>query len=257
MLRDTLCLGVAGNFANHLEQAGESSDFVNVEVEEESAPKGIFPFFIPNSDSFLGQYPISTDILTLPEYEANAQVEPEVGILFEVEYDEENRVKSLSAKKFTAFNDTTIRKDGAKKISEKKSWSKHSKGIAKEWIEIDKFSDCGVMDSYHIRSFVIRDGKKYEYGKDAPLLGYSYFYDKLSKWLVDKLNNQKDFGPLENIYEILKSCNFPKEIFVSIGATEYAPFGRENYLKLGDEVIVELYCKNGLNKGVKLTQKVA
>ncbi len=257
MLSRVLCLGVAGNFANHLEQAGESSDFVNVEVEEENAPKGIFPFYIPNSSSFLGQYPICDSKLTLPKYEANAQVEPEVGILFGVEYDENKRVKSLIAKKFTAFNDTTIRKDGAKKISEKKSWSPHSKGIAKEWVEIDKFSEGGIMDSYHIRSFVIRDGKEYEYGEDAPLLGYSYFYQKLTKWLINKLNNQEDFGPLENIYSLIQECNYPKEIFVSIGATEYAAFGKSNYLKPNDEVIVELYCKEGKNGSVRLHQKVS
>ncbi len=256
MLSNILCLGVAGNFANHLEQAGESKDFINVEVAEESAPKGIFPFFIPNSNSFLGEYPIGIDKLTLPEYEANAQVEPEVGILFSVEYDTNKKVKELIAQKFTAFNDTTIRKEGAKKISEKKSWSRYSKGIASDWIDIDSFSSGGVMDSYFIKSFVVRDGIKYPYGEDAPLLGYSYFYEKLTTWLVDKLNNQKDFGPLEDIYKIIEECNYPKEIFITIGATEYADFGKNNYLKENDEVLVELYCSKNEGKDIKLHQKV-
>jgi len=256
MLRDAICLGVAGNFANHLEQAGEVKDFVNVEVEEENAPKGIFPFYLPKSKSFLGVYPISKDTLVLPEYEANAQVEPEIGVLFDVVYDEEKRVKDLVAKKFTVFNDTTIRKDGAKKISEKKSWCDSSKGIGSSWIDIDKFEEGGVMDSFHLRSFLIRDGKKYEYGVDAPLLGYSYFYEKLKRWLIDKMNNQKDFGPLEDISKHLKECGYPKEAFVSIGATAYAPFGESNYLKDGDEVIVEAYDKDNPSRNVILTQKV-
>jgi hypothetical protein len=255
-MKDTICLGVAGNFAHHLEQAGEVKDFVNVEVEEENAPKGIFPFYLPNSDTFLGVYPISKDTLTLPTYEANAQVEPEIGVFFEVVYDENRKVKDLIAKKFTVFNDTTIRKDGAKKISEKKSWCKSSKGIGSSWIEIDKFEEGGVMDSFHLRSFVIRDGVKHEYGVDAPLLGYSYFYGKLKNWLIDKINNQKDFGPLEDISEHFKACGYPKTLFVSIGATAYAPFGEKNYLKSGDKVIVEAYDKNNPENKVVLEQDV-
>jgi len=254
VLKDVLCLGIAGNFANHLEQAGESKDFIGVETEEKNAPKGIFPFYIPGSNCFLGRFPIAKEELTLPEYEANAQVEPEIGILFEAKY-KDGKVVNLIAKKFTVFNDTTIRKDGAKKISQKKSWSDKSKGIAHHWIKIDKFSKGGIMDSYNIRSFIIRDGKKYPYGEDAPLLGYSYFYDKLVNWLIDKLNNQKDFGPLEDISKYIKQCNYPQEIFISIGATEYEEFGKNNYLKIGDEIIVEAYCKDG-GKEIKLHQKV-
>ncbi|MFA7258063.1 MAG: DUF5718 family protein, partial [Aeromonas bestiarum] len=40
-------LGVAGNFAGHLEQAGEASDFVAVVVRDTSAPKALFPFYVP------------------------------------------------------------------------------------------------------------------------------------------------------------------------------------------------------------------
>ncbi len=256
MLRDVICLGVAGNFANHLEQAGEMKDFVDIEVEEENAPKGIFPFYIPNSDTFLGLYPISKTKLVLPKEEANAQVEPEIGILFDVVYDEENRVKELIAKAFTVFNDTTIRKDGALKISEKKSWHEHSKGKGDIWIEIDKFEKGGVMDNFHLRSFVIRDGVKYPYGVDAPLTGYSYFYSKLSNWLVDRINNQEDKGPLENIAEIFTQSNYPNRVFVTIGATEYAEFGKNNYLKAGDHIIVEAYDKSDPTRRVLLEQEV-
>ena len=42
--------GVAGNFTGHLEQAGESPDFVAIKTAEHKAPKGVFPFYIP-SDS--------------------------------------------------------------------------------------------------------------------------------------------------------------------------------------------------------------
>lgn len=243
-LIDSIGLGVAGNFANHLKQAGELKDFENVKTEEENAPKGIFPFYLPNSDTFLGIYPICDTNLELPQYEANAQVEPEIAILFDIVYGKDNSVVDLIAKKFTTFNDCTIRKDGAKKISEKKSWSPKSKGIAKKWIDIDKFEVGGVMDEYHLCSYVKRDGVLHPYGVDAPLLGYSYFYTKLKKWLIDKMNNQADFGPLEDISKHLKDSNHPKSAIITIGATAYEKFGEENYLQSGDEIYVIAYNKN-------------
>jgi len=243
-LQDVICLGVAGNFAHHLEQAGELKDFENVVTAEPDAPKGIFPFYLPGSDSFLGLYSIGTDILTLPTYEANAQVEPEIAVLFDILYNDKKEVTDLVAQKFTTFNDCTIRKEGAKKISEKKSWGPNSKGIGDKWITIDKFEEGGVMDNYHLCSFVEREGVLYPYGVDAPLLGYSYFYTKLKTWLIDKMNTQVDFGPLENIAEHLKTCDHPKQALISIGATAYAEFGEKNYLKSTDEVYVIAYNKN-------------
>ncbi len=234
-------LGVAGNFAHHLEQAGELNDFKNVTTKEPDAPKGIFPFYLPKHESFLGNYPISSETLTLPSYEANAQVEPEVAILFEIVYDESMQVVDLRAKAFTAFNDCTIRKEGAKKISEKKSWSHDSKGIASRWISIDKFSSGGIMDHYHLCSFLRRDGILHPYGVDAPLLGYSYFYEKLTGWLIEKMNEQKDFGPLEDIHQHLKDCNYPNEALISIGATAYSEFGEKHYLQSGDDIYVVVY----------------
>jgi len=242
-LQDIICLGVAGNFAHHLEQAGELEDFKNVVTEAADAPKGIFPFYLPKSESFLGLYPIGTDTLILPNYEANAQVEPEIAVLFDIVYNDSNEVVELEAKQFTTFNDCTIRKEGAKKISEKKSWGINSKGIGNKWIMIDSFEEGGVMDKYHLCSFVKRDGIVHPYGVDAPLLGYSYFYTKLKNWLIDKMNTQEDFGPLEDIAQHLKACKYPKQALISIGATAYAEFGEHNYLQTGDEVYVIAYDK--------------
>ena len=121
-LENVIGLGVAGNFAHHLEQAGELKDFENVKTLEADAPKGIFPFYLPQSESFLGTYAIGTEILVLPSYEANAQVEPEIALLCDIVYDAQNTVIDLHVQKFTTFNDCTIRKEGAKKTSEKKSW---------------------------------------------------------------------------------------------------------------------------------------
>lgn len=240
-LKDVLCLGVAGNFAHHLEQAGELEDFKNVVTQTADAPKGIFPFYLPGAENFLGLYPIGTDRLALPTYDANAQVEPEVAVLFDIVYSDKNEVIDLIAQKFTTFNDCTIRKEGAKKISEKKSWGENSKGIGDKWITIDRFEEGGVMDNYHLCSFVKREGVLHPYGVDAPLLGYSYFYTKLKTWLIDKMNTQKDFGPLEDIATHLKNSKYPKQALISIGATAYAQFGEHNYLQSGDEVYVIAY----------------
>ena len=240
-LQDTICFGVAGNFAHHLEQAGELEEFKDVVTQTADAPKGIFPFYLPGSDSFLGLYSIGTDTLTLPTFETNAQVEPEIAVLFDIVYSDHYEVIDLQAKQFTTFNDCTIRKEGAKKISEKKSWGVNSKGIGNKWIAIDKFEKGGVMDNYHLCSFVKRDGIVHPYGVDAPLLGYSYFYTKLKNWLINKMNTQKDFGPLENIAEHLKACKYPNQALISIGATAYAEFGEHNYLESGDEVYVIAY----------------
>ena len=240
-LKDVICLGVAGNFAHHLEQAGELKDFENIVTAEDNAPKGIFPFYLPHSDSFLGLYSIGIDTLQLPSYEANAQVEPEIAILFDIVYDDKKKIIDLDAIKFTTFNDCTIRKEGAKKISEKKSWGANSKGIGNKWIDIDIFEEGGVMDHYHLCSFVKREGILYPYGVDAPLLGYSYFYTKLKLWLIDKMNTQENLGPLEDISKHLKVCQYPKQALISIGATAYANFGEHNYLQSGDDVYVMAY----------------
>ena len=60
-LRTWFGFGVAGNFAGHLEQAGEAADFVNVDERRSSAPKGIFPWYAPGFDGFLGEFPLSHD----------------------------------------------------------------------------------------------------------------------------------------------------------------------------------------------------
>jgi hypothetical protein len=240
-LDEMIGLGVAGNFAHHLEQAGELEDFKGVHTESPEAPKGIFPFYLPYSHTFLGIYPIASDRIELPKYQANAQMEPEIVIIFDLIYDESYQIIDLVAKRFTVFNDCTIRKEGASKISEKKSWGPCSKGIGSDWIQIDRFQPGGVMDDYHLCSYLRRDGVLHPYGVDAPLRGYSYFYDQLRHWLIDKLKTQSDFGPLENIAEHLKACHYPKQALISIGATAYAEFGEHHYLQSGDELYVIAY----------------
>jgi len=211
-------------------------------TDDPNAPKGIFPFYLPNSDTFLGRYPVSSETLTLPVDDV-AQVEPEIVLLCYIKYDSDKKVVDITPEAFGTFNDCTIRKEGAKKISHKKSWGDDSKGISTKFIDIDKFSKGGIMDNYHLCSFVRRDNILHPYGVDAPLLGYGYFYEKLISWLIDKMNNQKDFGPLEDIAMHLANSNYPERALITIGATAYAEFGEKNYLQSDDEIYVVAYDK--------------
>ena len=231
--------GIAGNFAHHLEQAGESADFVDVVVDEADAPKGIFPTFIPNSDTFLNVYPFSSKRIQSLE-DANIQMEPEVALLCDVTY-ENGKVKTLTPTHFGAYNDCSIRVEGAKKISHKKNWGIDSKGISKTLLPIDSFKPGSIMDHYSLTSFIKRDGKLIQYGENSELLGYSYFYDKLINWIISKLNTQKDTGPLEDLLSLIKKADYPKQLLISIGATRYTEFGETNYLKKGDILYVIVY----------------
>jgi hypothetical protein len=97
------------------------------------------------------------------------------------------------------------------------------------------------MDTFHIASFLKRDGELHEYGEDSPVLGYSYFYEKLLRWIETKLATQQDHGPLEDLPEILKANGYPKKALISIGATRYTPFGESTFLRPGDEVYIAVY----------------
>jgi len=245
-LKEFIGFGVAGNFAHHLVQAGEASDFINVKVDDEHAPKGIFPFYLPNNDTFLGTYPLSSTIINYPkDIDTNAalQMEPEVALICEIIYDDNNEVLNINPTYFTAYNDCSIRKPNAKKISEKKNWGKNTKGISSQILPIDSFTNGGIMDNFYISSFLKRDGKIYEYGENSAVLTYNYFYSKLKNWIINKLNTQGDNGPLEDLAIHLKNSNYPKGMVISIGATSYTKFGETTFLQSGDEIYVCVYDK--------------
>lgn len=244
MDKNILGLGIAGNFAGHLEQANEAQDFKSVKVLEESAPKAIFPNYIPgNEGRQLNIYPYSSREIILANGEENFQIEPEIGIYFNVLY-EGKKVIKLEPKRFCAFNDCSIRRPHAKKISEKKNWGPSSKGASSESLEINHFSIGGRLDEFSIACFLKRGDVVHTYGEDSPVKGYSYFYEKLLDWIVEKLNHQVDSGPAEDMSEILKSCHYPETILISIGATKYTEFGETNFLKDQDISYVIVYNNN-------------
>lgn len=234
-------LGVAGNFAGHLEQAGEASDFINIQVKETTEPKAIFPFYVPNlGNSFLNTFPITHDKICYPNSGDNLQIEPEIALICDIIY-EDSQVKALIPCEFAAFNDCSIRRPGARKISEKKNWGPASKGISRTRIALKSFVPGCELDYYHIASFLRRDGQCHAYGMDSPAIEYSYFHENLLNWIVDKMNNQQDEGPAEAIPPLLQAAGYPQQAIIGIGATRYKSFGAQTFLLPGDESIVVVY----------------
>lgn len=233
-MSDIIGFGIAGNFALHLEQAGEADDFALVQTDDEYAPKGIFPFFVPGNKGFLGRNCIDCNILHLPKNtNLSVQMEPEIALRCALEY-ADGKVTSVQPLKFSAFNDASVRNDKtATKISQKKNFSHGSKGFGNE-IAIDKFSTGGVCDRYSLVSFLQNGDEFIRYGECAKLSGYSYFYQKLLQWIKDKLNTQQDYAVLENLSALLSATNYPKEMIITIGATRYEDAGKDRYLKSGD-----------------------
>lgn len=257
--KDFLGLGIAGNFALHLAQAGELEDFKDIITADEAAPKGIFPFYLPSTvknealglsfraKEILTTYPLSSTTIKLPTQNVNIQAEPEVALICDLTYDSNNRVSKITPTHFSAYNDCSIRVAGASKISDKKNWGVSSKGISENLIKIDSFESGGIMDSYSICSFLKRDDDIHAYGEDVELLGYSYFYKKLSDWIINQLNTQEDFGPLEPLSEYILECGNPSKAIISIGATRYTHYGENTFLKDGDELFVILYNNTNLS----------
>lgn len=236
--------GVAGNFTGHLEQAGEAVDFTNVKTAEAKAPKAVFPTFIPHASKvtpeFLGVFPFDSNKIIFPQGEQKLQIEPECAIICNVEWSE-GKVVSLKPVFFGASNDCSIRKEGAKKISQKKNWGPSSKGFSDNAIAIDRFDDKGILNRYRIASFLVRDGVVHPYGEDSAVRDYSYIYGKLIEWLIDKLNNQQNEGPAEMINSYLAEAGFPSQIMVSVGATRYTEYGEHNFLQNQDKAVVVVY----------------
>ena len=240
-LTDCFGLGVAGNFAGHLEQAGEAADFADA---PDTAPRGIFPFYLPGNAGFLGAFPLSSDAIAIPASDEplNLQIEPEAAVLCEVEYAADGGPVALRPRALTAFNDCSIRRPGARKISEKKNWGSDSKGVAARAFAVSEIDRDGATKDLRLASFLRRSGETFAYGIDSPLPGYSYYGNVLLDWIVDRINKQTGGdSPLEPVGIYLAACGSPGEVLVAIGATRYTDFGESHFLEAGDESIVVVY----------------
>lgn len=246
-LRSWFGFGVAGNFAGHLEQAGEAADFVNVVSEGATgpAPKGIFPWYVPGYDGRLGEFPLSHDSILLPESDTplNLQIEPEVALACRVTW-RGDTVVSLQPFALGAFNDCSIRRPGALKISDKKNWGPASKGVAARFFDTGDLSPEGPTSTLRlVCNLRTADGQEHAYGVDSPLLGYSYYGEVLLDWITERLANQKGSTdtPLEDVGALMVASGHPQNLLIGIGATRYTELGESTFLQPGDEAIVRIY----------------
>jgi hypothetical protein len=209
------------------------------------APKGIFPWYVPGEAGFLGAFPVASDLIQLPasDQPLNLQIEPEAGVIFAVGYDEAGAPRSLTPRALGAFNDCSIRRAGATKISHKKNWGPASKGLATALFPVAGLDPDGPTRTLRLACFLRRGGRTEAYGIDSPLTGYSYYGDTLTEWIVDRLNHQTGSPdtPLEDVGALLRAAGSPAEVLVGIGATRYTALGESTYLEPGDESIVIVY----------------
>ena len=260
-LRSWFGFGVAGNFAGHLEQAGEAVDFANVSsADGGSAPKGIFPWYAPGYDGFLGEFPLSHDAILLPASDSplNLQIEPEVGLACHVIW-QGDTVVSLQPFALGAFNDCSIRRPNAPKISHKKNWGPASKGAAARYFDIGDLTPDGPTSTLRlVCSLRTGDGDEHAYGVDSPLLGYSYYGEVLLDWITERLANQKGSpdNPLEDVGALMVASGHPANVLIGIGATRYTDLGESTFLQPGDEAIVRVYDTES-NASSELRQVVA
>ena len=128
-----------------------------------------------------------------------------------------------------------------KKICEKKNWGAASKGISPKLIPLSSFIKGSEIDQYRIACFHKRNREMNTYGIDSPAIGYSYFHQQLLDWIVDRMNNQPNEGPMNHIASLLEQSNYPEQAIISIGATRYTEFGETHFLQPNDLSIVVVY----------------
>jgi len=274
-------LGVAGNVAGHMEQAGEASPKSASGTPPPSTPAAIFAFYVPQADTLseqilpetadglafyvpqwtrsasvearqerLGpqdgwQFPVTNNVIDFPQWEGakNVQVEPEIALFADIVYTKDgSSVERLVPRKVAAFNDCSIRQlDGSEKLSEKKNWGWGSKGISLQTFKINSFAKNSMVDHLVLVSYVKRDGQIHQYSLHAPARSYLMFHDALLDWIVDRMNTQQDSGKWENISSLLQASDHPTSVWIALGAGEYTAWGRENFLQPRDETLVIVY----------------
>jgi glutaminase len=113
---------------------------------------------------------------------------------------------------------------------------------------------------------VRRGGDFHAYAVDTPVLSYSYFYERLLDWTLERINYQPDQDPFEEVSQLLATANYPSQALICVGAPRYSDFGESTFLEKGDEVIVAVYdgaqykpseISEALKAGQSLTQGVS
>jgi len=252
-------IGVAGNVAGHMAQAGEA----NPSEPPHNKPAAIFAYYMPQgpftvSDEHaqrkrLQHFPVTYAVIEYPKLPgaSNVQVEPELGLYVDIVYSQDgSRVERLVPRRVAAFNDCSIRSlEGANKLSMKKNWGHASKGISIRSFEIDSFSKGSFVDSLVLVSYVKRNEQIYQYSVTAPARNYLLFHDALLEWIVEQMNEQANTDKWEEILPLLKESDYPTSSWIALGAGEYTEWGAANFLQARDEALVIVYDERVWPKG--------
>lgn len=233
-------LGIAGNFAGHLQQTGEANALQG--AVDASRPQALFPFFVPNAtEPYLAVNPYSFDTVLLPsDVNAKVQMEPEIALVVTVKY-LGTSVIGLVPESMTLLNDLTHRNAVVSKLAEKKNWGMASKGIAPNAWPLSSFSAADGLGKYRFCSFHARDGRWAACGHDVSLSDYSYCYEQLISWLIEQINQQKNEGALHSIAALLAEAGYPKRMLISLGSSRYTDYGEQHHLLAGDALCAVLY----------------
>lgn len=256
----TLGLGIAGNVAGHMEQAGEADakSAHGPGDEVPATPAAVFAFYVPRPEPYLGmpaevlrraerlnKFPLASALIEFPHELASpdVQVEPELGLYADVVYGlDGTTVERLIPRRVAAFNDCSIRSmAGSCKLSEKKNWGLKSKGISVKNFKITSFEKGSFVDQLVLCSFVKRGNEIFGYSVPAPSRNYLMFNQPLLDWVVDRMNVQSTEGKWENVAELLRISDYPNSVWIALGAGEYTEWAQTNYIQPGDECVVCVY----------------
>lgn len=279
-------LGVAGNVAGHVAQAGEAAAGAGTRA----LPTGVFPFFVPRGSKerlrehrgsrasllrkrtstnsserletdldSLERFPVTNHLIDYPDlYDGQkVQVEPEIALLCDVVYrsqsTESKTVEALLPRRVAAFNDCSIRElEGSKNLSERKNWGFASKGISLDSFALatpDEFAEAGPAARLALASYVKQDGAIHRYTETAPARNYLLFGAPLLDWVCDRLNRQERGGTWEDMPELLRAANYPSSMWIALGAGEYTEWGAANYIRPKDETVVVVFDEAVLGPG--------
>lgn len=255
-------LGVAGNVAGHMAQAGEAEK--SPTGKKETKPAAIFTYFIPPhchevcdfkaARQRLELFPVTYAVLDFPKLpgSSNIQVEPELALYCDIVYSKcHTRVERLVPRRVAAFNDCSIRSlTGATKLSQKKNWGFGSKGISIRSFPIDSFSPGSFVDHLVIVSWMKRGDVIEQYSKSAPARNYLMFHEPLLEWIVESINTQKDSDKWEEVFPHLVESEYPTSTWIALGAGEYTEYGETHFMQPLDEAVIVVYDERKYPSGI-------
>lgn len=254
-------LGVAGNTAGHMAQAGEAEKPPEgADTPKPATPANVFTFYAPVAKGTshpevmesLKDFPVTFAVIQYPKVGTNVQVEPEMGLLVDIVYTKDlSKVERLQPREICAFNDCSIRSlEGSTKLSEKKNWGSASKGMSVRTFRVDSVSKGALADRLVIVSYVRRDGQIHKYSEEGAARDYLMFHEELLDWIVDRINNQTDTGKWLAIMPDLEKSDYPTSMWIALGAGMYTDWGEKNFLLPGDDCVVAIYDEKVFPSGL-------